>query len=474
MKHIYILLTFIAFPLILISDSNDRKNIELIGTWQDSTLIHPDTLENGELNPDYHDHGSHQHLEGLYNEAWGYASGGREYAILGSLKGIYLIDITDPSKPAKVGYIKGLGDGGIQRDFHTYKHYLYMVADVSPASLMIADLSYLPDTVKIVYASDELFDKAHNIFIDTVSARLYATNDGGIYSLENPELPELIGKLPAPMGLRHDFFVRGDTVYTHHYFGEDEGLHIFDARNPEDIRLISTITDYPFKGISHSGWLSADGKTYIMSDEHSGAEMKLFDISDIENPVLISTFGSGVDSLSIPHNQIIMGDYLFVAYYHDGLFIFNIRNPEEPEVAGFYDTYLADYSINYQGAWGVYPFLPSGNVLVSDRQTGLYVFDVSDATSQVSVNSSQDNPEIKLFPNPLNNLLQIEFPGDEIPKDFTLELISISGQKIAEYEIKNNNSQIFSQDISDANIPRGFFIVRIMSENKTWVITAFH
>ena len=45
------------------------------------------------------------------------------------------------------------------------------------------------------------------------------------------------------------------------------------------------------------------------------------------------------------------------------------------EVAN-YDTWLgADGDFN--GAWGAYPFLPSGLTLVSDRQSGLYVVDVN-------------------------------------------------------------------------------------------------
>ena len=472
MKYISLLFALIIFTFVLSSEEHN-KNIKLLGGWQDYSLIPPDTLENGDIDTN-HDHNSHLHTAGYYNEIWGYAAGGREYAIMGSRAGAYIIDITDPSSPVKVDFIKGLNEKALHRDYHTYKNYLYMVTDQKPGSLTIADLSYLPDSVSIVYSSAELFERTHNIFIDTVSARLYATNNGGIYNLENPELPVLIGKLPDVKASRHDFFVRGDTVYLNTYFGEEEGFYILDASDAENVQVISTITDYPFRGINHSGWLSDDGKVYVMSDETEGAEMKLFDLTDIENPVLLSTLGSGVDTSSIAHNQIIMGDYLYTAYYHDGLFIFDISNPEDPQIAGFYDTYLGDYSIHYQGAWGVYPFLPSGNIIVSDRQTGLYIFDVSEAINPLSVNSPGDESEIKLFPNPFTNSLQIEFPEGEIPKDFTLELISISGQKIVSYEIKNNNSQIFSQDISEKNISHGVYILRIRTKNKTWVRTANH
>ena len=50
-------------------------------------------------------------------------------------------------------------------------------------------------------------------------------------------------------------------------------------------------------------------------------------------------------------------------------------NPAAPDLVRFYDTYPLPNGSQYRGAWGVYPFLPSGNILLSDMQTGLYVFE---------------------------------------------------------------------------------------------------
>jgi hypothetical protein len=37
----------------------------------------------------------------------------------------------------------------------------------------------------------------------------------------------------------------------------------------------------------------------------------------------------------------------------------------------FFDTYPPANLANYNGAWGVYPFLPSGTILISDIEGGL-------------------------------------------------------------------------------------------------------
>ena len=58
------------------------------------------------------------------------------------------------------------------------------------------DLSYLPDSVHLVYDSDSLITRAHNIFIDTAKAKMYAcavaTQSGfhamNIYDLFNPTI----------------------------------------------------------------------------------------------------------------------------------------------------------------------------------------------------------------------------------------------------------------------------------------------
>ena len=41
--------------------------------------------------------------------------------------------------------------------------------------------------------------------------------------------------------------------------------------------------------------------------------------------------------------------------------------------AGFFDIYPSSDSPNFNGAWGVYPFFASGNVIVSGIEQGLYI-----------------------------------------------------------------------------------------------------
>jgi hypothetical protein len=55
--------------------------------------------------------------------------------------------------------------------------------------------------------------------------------------------------------------------------------------------------------------------------------------------------------------------------------VFDISNPNNPIKAGYYDTYPSIYCSGFKGNWGVDPQLPSGIILVSDVQSGLFILE---------------------------------------------------------------------------------------------------
>jgi hypothetical protein len=68
-----------------------------------------------------------------------------------------------------------------------------------------------------------------------------------------------------------------------------------------------------------------------------------------------------------------LGNYAHISYYEDGYVVLDISDPTNPVQVAQYDTDPTPSTGNYKGAWGCYPYLPSGHVLISDMQTGLYV-----------------------------------------------------------------------------------------------------
>jgi len=379
--------------------AQSSMNVEMLHNWQDSTLPASTTWSN------------------TYNEVWGYAAEGREYGIIGSTNGTHIIDITDAANAYEAVFIEGAATGPqvIHRHFDTYGHYLYMVCDEGPSTLQIADLSFLPDSAPLVYDSNALFTRAHNCFIDTATAHLYVVGNSSwcsVYSLENPEDPTLLVDcrydLPFwnSIGYLHDIFVRNDTAYCN---AETRGLFVVDFTDMSNPVMIGAMPVYPQQGYNHSGSLMAEAPYYAMADETHGKDIKIVDVSDVQNLIVVDTISSNVHPFSIPHNLLYHDGFLYVSYYFDGMYVFNCSNPASPTLAGYYDTSTELHADNdFRGCWGVYPYLPSGRVLASDMQTGLWVFDVTDALhTSLEEQQLQSRGALVVMPNPAHDRISV-------------------------------------------------------------------
>src|SRR5687768_10960581 len=69
------------------------------------------------------------------------------------------------------------------------------------------------------------------------------------------------------------------------------------------------------------------------------------------------------------------GGYYYVSHYRRGVVVFDASNPNQLVEVAHFDNYVTPSTniAGTDGTWGVYPFLPSGNLLVSDIENGLFV-----------------------------------------------------------------------------------------------------
>jgi hypothetical protein len=175
-----------------------------------------------------------------------------------------------------------------------------------------------------------------------------------------------------------------------------------------------------------------------MQDENHGYDVKIVDVSDLSNLTVLSTFNSGVDPNSMAHNGIIKGNVAYIPYYHDGLRVFDISDPSNPIQTWKYDTYIPNDHTSFKGAWGVYPNLPSGNIIVSDMQTGLYIIELSTGTANIFESSySRDN----IYPNPATDKFTFDSDADNIT------LYNSLGIKIKEKKLSKNQNTIFRDQL---------------------------
>lgn len=315
-----------------------------------------------------------------YNEVWGFARDGHEYGVIGTTDGMRIFDVTNPtSVPDPVVVIAPATGGGIiHRDMKDWNGYLYAVCDEgSTSTLQIIDCHQLPAAAPVVYNSNEFVVTAHNVFIDTSQNRLYLLGVGSstkVLDISNPTAPVLLAQYPTAgfsLPYVHD-------AYIHNHIGimncGGEGLWVVDFSDPVNPTILGTMTNYPGKGYNHSGWMSADGRHYILCDETHGSPVKMVDFADFADMQVVSSMNPGSFAAQIPHNALVRENLLFVSYYYDGLQVFDISDPAQPVRVAYYDTYTGPNEAGFAGSWGVYPNLPSGNVLLSDLNTGFWVF----------------------------------------------------------------------------------------------------
>ncbi|MBL4658683.1 MAG: choice-of-anchor B family protein [Flavobacteriales bacterium] len=403
----------------------------------------------------------------VYNEVWGIAQGGREYAIIGTWRGTYFIDVTDPQNPVQVAYVAGVDESCFctHRDYHDYNGYLYMVTDEDPATLQIVDMSNLPNSVTKVYDSDILFNRSHNIFIDSTSGILYSfggSPNAGIsaYSLADPLNPFLMNNFPTPGGYIHDGYVRNDTMYAH---AGGSGMFVYDFSVVLSPQLIGSLDFYPHKGYNHSGWLNKKGDVYVFADETKNKDVKVADVSDLSDILIVDTVNTGGDTNSMAHNVLIKDGLAYVSYYMDGLWIYDITNPSNTTVAGWYDMYVGiGDTMTGGGSWGVYPFLPSGNVLVSDMRSGLFVFDVSEVKASVE-SVKQKKPSFEVVPNPVLDLITMRF--EEHVNLQSISVIDLSGRVVEYSEATLSGTSI---EYSLGKLAPGQYLLNVTTDKGTF------
>ncbi|MCH8073631.1 MAG: choice-of-anchor B family protein, partial [Proteobacteria bacterium] len=155
-------------------------------------------------------------------------------------------------------------------------------------------------------------------------------------------------------------------------------VEIVDVTNKTAPVRIS-FTMYPESGFAHQGWLTEDHRFFLMGDEADEfsfsvpTRIHVFDVSDLDAPMYVFAYEAA--TAAIDHNLYVLGNRVFQASYTSGLRVLefaDLANKQLMEIA-FFDTFPASDATDFSGAWSVYPYLPSGTIIVSDRNNGLFI-----------------------------------------------------------------------------------------------------
>ncbi len=380
------------------------------------------------------------------SDIWGWTSpAGEEYAIVGHNSGVAFVRVTDPRNPLFLGYIPTVDRNTLRNfwwDMKTYNDHVYFTSEVRGNGVGIFELTRLDRmqgpppggtlSVDARYLGNGLL-AAHNISINEETGFAYlsgVTKDAtvdpafveeGMVILDlsrDPLAPVEVGQLLGRdthdtqvvvyrgpdrryRGREIAFVFNGIDLTVGIYDVTDKG--VVDVRSDDSI----TISERSYLGASftHQGWLTEDHAFLVVGDEEDElfgvkdprnpnlpdtARTYVWNVQDLENPGVVSTFDS--PAASIDHNMFVRTDasgreFVYHANYTAGVRVTELtRGPGSgprqtatlAEVAHM-DTEPRlpnnhlNFNVNiFEGPWGVYPFFPnSDTIIASDGLNGL-------------------------------------------------------------------------------------------------------
>ena len=418
------LLLFFMLPLLSLGQN---KNITLLDHWSDTTIITNSSLVR-------------------YSGCFSFNYQGLNYGVIGTTEGLTIFEITQDNKLREIDSIKGsyVSSQAITREYARYGDFLYATADEGEASLQIIDLTDLPNAVSVAATiQDERVGKAHNICIDSLSGNLFLCSvkpliNGQessliplrVFSLIDPLSPALVFEGFNDLDEVHDIEVRDQIAILNCGF---QGIRVYDFSDPSAPIYLSNLEFYQEQGYNHQGSLSEDAKTYVFADETPGTKIKKCSVADDYTLQVQQLFGvenSPYDKTA--HNIEVIGSLAYVAYYNDGLKIYDLRTNPPNEIAS-YDTHtdLPGNEFSMWGAWGIEARVAQNRILVSDRISGFYLFGFDkdffqNTTSPLSLTCS---------PNPVfaGESITVRTANDKITS-FNMTIIDYSGKEVLKKE----------------------------------------
>ena len=166
------------------------------------------------------------------------------------------------------------------------------------------------------------------------------------------------------------------------FSSNETALSIGDVSDKENTIALSN-ADYPNVGYSHQGWLTEDQKFFYMNDELdevsgnvTNTRTLIWDVQDLDDPQLVKEFM--LETTASDHNLYIKGNLMYQSNYNSGLRIFDISDVENPKAVGHFDTNPFAEDAGFDGSWSNYPYFNSGVIAVSSIGQGLFIVKKSD------------------------------------------------------------------------------------------------
>jgi len=435
------------------------------------------------------------------NDVWGWTdpSNGREYALAGTRSGTGIVDVTDPAAPILLGKLLTASGNSTWRDIKVYDNHVFVVSEASGHGMQVFDLTQLRGltadgdrefTEDVLYSGSgsETFGGAHDIVINEDSGFAYIVGsnscNGGLHmvNIQNPTSPVFSGCYSGN-GYVHDaqcvIYSGPDSDYTGNEIcitsngGTTVIVDVTDKSNPSFIANVN----YPNTGYAHQGWFTEDQRFFIADDEADefsnsfpGTRTIIFDFEDLDNPeVAFEHFGTVFTS---DHNQYVRGHYVFQSNYNSGLRILDLTNIEGGTLseAGFFDTYPSGNSPSYGGQWSNYPYFPSGTIIATDQDNGLFILTTTfpittDAVAPAEIPGDGGYALSSAYPNPFGDDTRLTLSVARA-QHVTAEVLDITGRRVATvFDGTATPGASTTLKIEGTDLPVGLYLIRVTGED---------
>jgi hypothetical protein len=310
--------------------------------------------------------------------------GTRGYFGSGNGGGVHIVDLSDPTNPKLLGIVNSSSGNG-----HNSVHEMlvwgnYLIENFNGFSSKI---------IKVI-------------------------------NISNPASPVFIRDInPTEVNWVHAMHIRGNRMFTSGWGSASARgrTEIYDITNintqaPTLLGFIEDQTSVTAGNNMHSSWTSEDGNFLYSCRETSdgSGDVRTYDIRNPAQPLLVNRVSMvelGLNAIT-PHNPVVFGNNLYVAWYQAGLQVFDVTNPAAPKRVGQYDTFqpalfetvktkqtdnltnepwdiiCAGESLqnnlptNYDGNWAVFPLLGQDKVLMGDMSNGLLIVDATQVNAK--------------------------------------------------------------------------------------------
>jgi hypothetical protein len=354
-------------------------------------------------------------------------------AVMGTynLRGAYIFDISNPDAPVLKSHYNPDNNRQFLEAIVVGNRAYFGVGLTSGGGtsdgVHIVDISNPSSPVLLgkVNSSNGGYNTVHEIFVDGnflyENSNSTGNRDIRVFNISNPAAPVLVRTItPNNTGWVHAVYVKNGKMYTSGFFGS--GLtEIWDVSNiaTQAPTFLGQVTS---GASTHSSWVSEDGNFLYVCIEKFDGELKVYNISNVASPQLVKTIKAGDLGINgiCPHNPVVKGNRLYVAWYQAGTQVFDISNPADPKRIGQFDTYAPQFNEaaaraemenlrleeedivcggdsfgntipnGFAGNWTAYPVLGDDRVVLSDLSTGLWILDASQISAVRNRNSDFD------------------------------------------------------------------------------------